>query len=84
MWTYKEITGGGYIAPLMRPDLVNPLLKAFLRMELCDDQVSPAHASRTRHPALQPPDPVDPGCRDGVGSGHWRPAGMNAGDGLQG
>ena len=36
MWTYKEIAGGGHMAPLTRPDLVNPLVKAFLRMELCD------------------------------------------------
>ena len=33
MWTYKEIAGGGHMAPLTRPDLVNPLVKAFLRME---------------------------------------------------
>jgi hypothetical protein len=47
MWTYKEITGGGHMAPLTRPDLVNPLVKAFLRMELYDDRASPTHASRT-------------------------------------
>ena len=46
MWTYKEIAGGGHMAPLTRPDLVNPLLKAFLRMELCDDRASPTHVSR--------------------------------------
>jgi hypothetical protein len=40
MWTYKEISGGGHMAPLTRPDLVNPLVKAFLRRELCDDRAS--------------------------------------------
>ena len=29
MWTYKEIAGGGHMAPLTRPDLVNPLVKGF-------------------------------------------------------
>ncbi|HKD21535.1 MAG TPA: alpha/beta hydrolase [Rhizomicrobium sp.] len=47
VWTYKEIAGGGHMAPLTRPDLVNPLVKAFLRMELRDDRASPTHASRT-------------------------------------
>jgi pimeloyl-ACP methyl ester carboxylesterase len=47
MWSFKEIAVGGHMAPLTRPDLVNPLVKAFLQMELCDDQASPMHASRT-------------------------------------
>ena len=47
MWTYKEIAGGGHMAPLTRPDLINPLVKAFLRMELYDDRATPMHASRT-------------------------------------
>jgi pimeloyl-ACP methyl ester carboxylesterase len=46
IWTYKEIVGGGHMAPLTRPDLVNPLVRAFLRRELCDDRASPTHASR--------------------------------------
>ena len=32
MWTYKEIAGGGHMAPLTRPDLVNPLVGSFLRL----------------------------------------------------
>jgi pimeloyl-ACP methyl ester carboxylesterase len=47
MWTYKEIAGGGHMAPLTRPDLVNPLVKAFLRMEPCDDWVSLRDMPRT-------------------------------------
>ena len=47
MWTYKEIADGGHMAPLTRPDLINPLVRAFLRLELCDDRASPIHASRT-------------------------------------
>jgi pimeloyl-ACP methyl ester carboxylesterase len=31
MWTFKEIAGGGHMAPLTRPDLVNPLVVSFLR-----------------------------------------------------
>jgi pimeloyl-ACP methyl ester carboxylesterase len=30
-WTFKEIAGGGHMAPLTRPDLVNPLVVSFLR-----------------------------------------------------
>lgn len=30
MWTYKEVTGG-HMAPLTRPDLVNPIVVSFLR-----------------------------------------------------
>jgi len=47
IWTYKEIAGRGHMAPLTRPDLVNPLLKAFLRMEPCDDRVSLKDMPRT-------------------------------------
>jgi pimeloyl-ACP methyl ester carboxylesterase len=46
-WTYKEIAEGGHMAPLTRPDLINPLVRAFLRSELCDDRASPMQASRT-------------------------------------
>jgi pimeloyl-ACP methyl ester carboxylesterase len=45
MWTYKEIAGGGHMAPLTRPDLINPLVKSFLRLQLGDDRASPTHAS---------------------------------------
>lgn len=30
-WSYREIGGGGHMAPLTRPDLVNPLVMSFLR-----------------------------------------------------
>jgi pimeloyl-ACP methyl ester carboxylesterase len=30
-WTFEEIAGGGHMAPLTRPDIVNPLVGAFLR-----------------------------------------------------
>ena len=33
-WTYKEIADGGHMAPLTRPELVNPLVCDFLRMPL--------------------------------------------------
>jgi pimeloyl-ACP methyl ester carboxylesterase len=29
-WTYKEVQGGGHLAPLTRPDLINPLVGSFL------------------------------------------------------
>jgi hypothetical protein len=56
MWTYKEIAGGSHMAPLTHPDLVNPLVKSFLRMELCDDRVPPTQLvqddSIWRYPAV--------------------------------
>jgi len=44
MWTYQEIAGGGHMAPLTRPDLVNPLVRSFLRLPLGADRASPMHA----------------------------------------
>jgi pimeloyl-ACP methyl ester carboxylesterase len=29
-WTYREIAAGGHMAPLSRPDLVNPIVRSFL------------------------------------------------------
>ncbi len=29
-WTFQEIAGGGHMAPLTRPEMVNPLVRAFL------------------------------------------------------
>jgi pimeloyl-ACP methyl ester carboxylesterase len=29
-WTYREVPGGGHMAPLTRPDLINPVVAAFL------------------------------------------------------
>jgi pimeloyl-ACP methyl ester carboxylesterase len=40
MWTYKEIVGGGHMAPLTRPDLINPLVRSFLRLQQGDDRAS--------------------------------------------
>ena len=40
MWTYKEIAAGGHMAPLSRPDLINPLVHSFLRIPLAHDRVS--------------------------------------------
>lgn len=31
-WAYKEVAGGGHMAPLTRPDLINPLVGSFLRL----------------------------------------------------
>jgi pimeloyl-ACP methyl ester carboxylesterase len=45
MWTYKEIADGGHMAPLTRPDLINPLVSSFLRLQLGDDLAFPTHAS---------------------------------------
>ena len=33
MWTYKEIPGGGHMAPITRPDIINPLVGSFLRSQ---------------------------------------------------
>ena len=30
-WDYVEVTGGGHMAPLTRPDLINPLVRAYLQ-----------------------------------------------------
>jgi len=30
-WTYKEVVAGGHMAPLTHPELVNPIVSAFLR-----------------------------------------------------
>jgi pimeloyl-ACP methyl ester carboxylesterase len=30
-WTHKEVAGGGHMAPLTRPDLINPLVCSFLK-----------------------------------------------------
>ena len=32
-WAYKEVLGGGHMAPLTRPDLINPLVRSFLSDE---------------------------------------------------
>src|SRR5262249_163021 len=32
-WTHKEIAGGGHMALLTRPDLINPLVMSFLRLQ---------------------------------------------------
>jgi len=45
MWTYKEIAGGGHMAPLTRPDLINRIVRSFLRLPLGDDWASAAAPS---------------------------------------
>jgi pimeloyl-ACP methyl ester carboxylesterase len=29
-WSYREVAGGGHMAPLVRPDLINPIVASFL------------------------------------------------------
>ena len=29
-WRFEQTTGGGHMAPLTRPDLINPVVSAFL------------------------------------------------------
>ena len=29
-WTYREVPDGGHMAPLTRPELINPLVAAYL------------------------------------------------------
>ena len=43
-WTYREIAAGGHMAPLTRPDLINPIVTSFLRLPLGNDRASPRHA----------------------------------------
>jgi hypothetical protein len=45
MWTFEDIAGGGHMAPLTCPDLINPLVGSFLRLPLGDDWASPTQAS---------------------------------------
>ncbi len=44
MWTHQEIAGGGHMAPLTRPDLINPLVRLFLQSQLGHDRVPLMHA----------------------------------------
>ena len=44
MWTHQEIAGGGHMAPLTRPDLINPLVRSFLQSQLGHDRVPLMHA----------------------------------------
>jgi pimeloyl-ACP methyl ester carboxylesterase len=37
-WTYREIAEGGHMAPLTRPDVVNPIVRSFLTAPLGDDE----------------------------------------------
>ena len=30
-WSYKEVSDGGHMAPLTRPDVINPIVRSFLR-----------------------------------------------------
>ena len=53
-WAYKEVAGAGHMAPLTRPDLINPLVGSFLRMELCDDRASPMSSGTIASGATQP------------------------------
>ncbi len=45
IWAYEEISGGGHMAPLTRPDLINPLVRSFLRLRAGDDRSSRMQAS---------------------------------------
>jgi pimeloyl-ACP methyl ester carboxylesterase len=33
-WTYAEVAAGGHMAPLTRPDLINPIVRSFLELQL--------------------------------------------------
>jgi pimeloyl-ACP methyl ester carboxylesterase len=55
IWSHKEIADGGHMAPLTRPDLINPLVRTFLRSELCEDRASPMHAPRTAESSISRP-----------------------------
>ncbi len=33
-WTYREIAEGGHMAPLTRPDIINPIVRSFLTAPL--------------------------------------------------
>jgi pimeloyl-ACP methyl ester carboxylesterase len=55
IWSHVEIADGGHMAPLTRPDLINPLVRAFLRSELCEDRASPMHAPRTAESGISRP-----------------------------
>ena len=38
-WTYREMPGAGHMAPLTRPDLINPLVGSFFeRVKAVEDQ----------------------------------------------
>lgn len=40
-WRFEEIAGGGHMAPLTRPEIVNPLVRAFLRAPPGEDRAAP-------------------------------------------
>ena len=33
-WTYREIAEGGHMAPLTRPEMINPIVRSFLSAPL--------------------------------------------------
>jgi pimeloyl-ACP methyl ester carboxylesterase len=37
-WTYREIAEGGHMAPLTRPDIINPIVRSFLTAPLGVDE----------------------------------------------
>jgi pimeloyl-ACP methyl ester carboxylesterase len=34
-WGYQDVPGAGHMAPLTRPDLINPLVRSFLCAQKC-------------------------------------------------
>lgn len=44
-WRFHEIAGGGHMAPLTRPDIVNPIVAAFLRSPRGDDPAALANST---------------------------------------
>jgi pimeloyl-ACP methyl ester carboxylesterase len=61
MWTYKEIAGGGHMAPLTRPDIINPLVRSFLRSQPCGFQ--PPTVSADVHEEEMAVSPSRPGAQ---------------------
>lgn len=37
-WMFREIAAGGHMAPITRPDLINPLVAKFLDAPICSHQ----------------------------------------------
>ena len=47
-WIYKEVPGAGHMAPLTRPDLINPLIGSFLRSSAAIEGSIQADGRRAR------------------------------------
>jgi hypothetical protein len=55
-WAYKEVPGAGHMAPLTRPDLINPLVGSFLGLDTKQSRSDRSwHLGASQYHALHEP-----------------------------